>query len=104
MFGGDRIYQPWNVIGHLIPGLFLVWWTPKKLELFVAGALISSIIMDSPLWGVIRLEHHLPLWYINDMGENFVNTWNLSNWIYYYYNPLGIYPYGILQVACQPPR
>ena len=51
LFGGDLFYQPWNVIGHLIPGLFLVWWTPKKVELFVAGALISSVVIDSPLWG-----------------------------------------------------
>ena len=92
MFGGDLIYQPWNVIGHCIPGLFLVLWTPKKLELFIAGALISSIIMDSPLWGVIRLGHHLPLWYLDENGENFVNTCDLTKWIPYYYNPIGLYP------------
>jgi hypothetical protein len=91
MLGGDLIYQPWNVIGHCIPGLFLVWWTPKKLELFIAGALISSIIMDSPLWGVIRLEHQLPLWHRNEHGENFVNTCDLTKWITYYYNPTGLY-------------
>jgi hypothetical protein len=92
MFGGDLVYQPWNVIGHCIPGLFLVWWTPKRLELFIAGALISSVIMDSPLWGVIRLGHHLPLWYMNEKGENFVNTCDLGKWIEYYYKPNGLYP------------
>lgn len=91
LFGGDHVYQPWNVIGHLIPGLFLVWWTPKRVELFVAGALISSVVMDSPLWGVLRLEHGLPLWYMNEIGENFVNTCNNANWISYYYNPIGSY-------------
>jgi len=92
IFGGDLIYQPWNVVGHLIPGLFLVWWTPKKLELFVAGALISSIVMDSPLWGVIRLEQGLPLWYTDGKNEGFTNTCDLDKWIKFYYNPLGFYP------------
>lgn len=92
IMGGDLIYQPWNVIGHCIPGLFLLLWTPKKLELFIAGALISSIIMDSPLWGVIRLGHQLPLWYLDGNGENFVNTCDITKWIPYYYNPFGLYP------------
>ena len=89
MFGGDQIYQPWNVVGHLIPGLFLVWWTPKKVELFVAGALLSSIVMDSPLWGMVRIyEHALPLWEI-DLNEDmdiFSNTCNIHKWIQFYYN------------------
>lgn len=92
LFGGDQVYQPWNVIGHLIPGLFLACWTPKRVELFVAGALISSVVMDSPLWGVLRLEHGLPLWYMNEIGQNFVNTCNLANWISYYYDPIGSHP------------
>jgi hypothetical protein len=93
LFGGDLSYQPWNVIGHLIPGLFLVWWTPKKVELFVAGALISSVVMDSPLWGVIRVgEHALPLWYINEENaDNFANTCDINKWIPFYYNPIGAY-------------
>jgi hypothetical protein len=93
LFGGDISYQPWNVIGHLIPGLFLVWWTPKKVELFVAGALISSVVMDSPLWGVIRIDGHaLPLWYLNTPNaESFANTCDISKWIPFYYNPVGTY-------------
>lgn len=98
IFGGDQIYQPWNVIGHLIPGLFLVWWTPKKIELFVAGALISSVVMDSPLWGVIREEvHNLPLWYIVETEENFVNTCDVGKWIQFYYNPGG--SYGVWDIS-----
>ena len=92
MFGGDSIYQPWNVIGHCIPGLFLLWWTPKKFELFVVSVLVSSAIMDSPLWGVMRLEQNLPLWHINENGENFSNTCSLLEWVSYYYNPVGLYP------------
>jgi len=92
IFGGDHIYQAWNIIGPCIPGLFLVWLTPKRLELFVAGALISSVIMDSPLWGVTRSGHGLPLWHINERGENFVNTCSIEKWIWYYYNPIGLYP------------
>lgn len=99
MFGGDQIYQPWNIIGHCIPGLFLLWLTPKRLELFVAGALISSVIMDSPLWGVLRLEHDLPLWYMDSDGQNFVNTCSIDKWISYYYNPVGLYPVWDTQVG-----
>ena len=93
LFGGDQIYQPWNIIGHLIPGLFLVWWTPKKVELFVAGALISSVVMDSPLWGTVRIyEHALPLWHVYGQNiENFTNTCNIDEWIQFYYNPVGTY-------------
>lgn len=94
MFGGDQLYQPWNVIGHLIPGLFLVWLTPKKVELFVAGALISSVVMDSPLWGTVRIEvHALPLWHIDNSqdSESFSNTCDIHEWIQFYYNPVGTY-------------
>ena len=102
MFGGDLSYQPWNVIGHLIPGLFLVWWTPKKVELFVAGALISSVVMDSPLWGVIRIgEHALPLWYINTPNaSSFTNTCDITKWIPFYYNPVGTY--GVWNISIFP--
>lgn len=90
LFGGNEYYQPWNVIGHLIPGLFLVLWSPKKVELFVAGALISSVVMDSPLWGVIREEgHDLPLWVLGK--TDFVNTCDVGKWIQFYYNPAGFY-------------
>jgi hypothetical protein len=93
LFGGDMNYQPWNVVGHLIPGLFLVWLTPKKVELFVAGALISTAVMDSPLWGVIRLDAHaLPLWYlITPEAKDFTNTCDIGKWIPFYYNPVGTY-------------
>jgi len=93
LFGGNAYYQPWNVIGHLIPGLFLVWLTPKKVELFVAGALISSVVMDSPLWGFIREEgHELPLWHIVKWNnKDFVNTCDIGKWIQFYYNPAGFY-------------
>jgi hypothetical protein len=29
ILGGNTIYQPWNFIGHRIPGLFLLVMTPK---------------------------------------------------------------------------
>lgn len=90
LFGGNAYYQPWNVIGHLIPGLLLVLWAPKKVELFVAGALISSVVMDSPLWGFIREEgHNLPLWVLDTY--DFVNTCDVGKWIQFYYNPAGLY-------------
>jgi hypothetical protein len=94
--GGNVYYQPWNIIGHCIPGLFLLLLMPKKAELFLAGVLISSAIMDSPLWGVMRLAHvpPLPLWHMQ--GDNpFAITWNLWEWTVYYYNPIG--GYGVWQ-------
>src|SRR5215472_6558755 len=57
MFGGDLKYQPWNIVGHMIPGLFLLlyFWSKRGelaiIELFLAGILISTATMDSPLWG-----------------------------------------------------
>lgn len=95
ILGDNALYQPWNIIGHCIPALLLLTIFPKKSELFIASILISSAIMDSPLWGVMRLAHDLPLWHI-EYGQNFVPTsidWNgLWQWIVYYYNPIGLYP------------
>jgi hypothetical protein len=95
ILGDNTFYQPWNIIGHCIPALLLLTIFPKKSELFIASILISSAIMDSPLWGVMRLAHGLPLWHIED-GQNFVPTsidWNgVWQWIIYYYNPIGSYP------------
>jgi hypothetical protein len=45
IFGGNFYYQPWNVLGHMIPGLFLLllFWNKKEelaiIELFLAGIL-----------------------------------------------------------------
>jgi hypothetical protein len=91
ILGNNEVYQPWNILGHCIPGLFMLLLIPKKAELFVAGVLISSAMMDSPLWGVTRLlMHNLPLWHIN--GDNlYAATWSLSEWIVYYYNPFESY-------------
>jgi hypothetical protein len=70
IFGGNLVYQPWNVIGHIIPGLFLLLYFRSQkeelaiIELFIAGILISTATMDSPLWGVIRLYGHgTSLWH-----------------------------------------
>jgi len=91
----NEIYQPWNILGHFIPGLILLAFFPKKFELFIASILISSAIMDSPLWGVAKLMHNLPLWHMVN-GINFVPTsidfTGFLQWIVYYYNPIGFYP------------
>jgi hypothetical protein len=90
ILGNNDVYQPWNIIGHCIPGLFMLLFEPRKAELFIAGVLISSAVMDSPLWGVARSLHGLPLWHIE--GDNlFAPTYNIVQWIVYYYNPLGFY-------------
>jgi hypothetical protein len=91
ILGDNQFYQPWNIIGHCLPGLFILLLMPKRAELFLAAVLVSSAIMDSPLWGVMRLAINLPLWHM--VGNiNFVETWNLGDWIVYYYNPFGSYP------------
>ena len=49
IFGGNFYYQPWNVLGHMIPGLFLLLYFRSKkeelaiIELFLAGILISTV-------------------------------------------------------------
>ncbi len=94
IFGGNMFYQPWNVIGHFLPGLFLaLLFKEKKLELFVAGALISSVVMDSPLWGFERkVAHGISLWEGVEGNQSQQQlTYNINNWIKYYYNPTGTY-------------
>jgi hypothetical protein len=106
MFGGDPKYQPWNIVGHMIPGLFLLLYFMSKkeelaiIELFLAGILISTAIMDSPLWGATRLLlTGNPLWYCDPCEPphpiNQTTTGppivQLMTWIAYYYNPVGTY-------------
>jgi len=88
MLGGNMIYQPWNIIGHLIPTLFLMFYNRKKLELALVGFLISTVVMDTPLWGidVLYLHPSQHLW-----KENNLPTDNLWEWIAFYYNPIGTY-------------
>lgn len=93
IFGGNQFYQPWNIIGHFLPGLFMaLLFKEKKLELFVAGALISTVVMDSPLWGIERkFFHGLPLWDGIDVNGTHKHkvAWRIGDWITYYYNPFG---------------
>jgi hypothetical protein len=100
IFGGDSKYQPWNIIGHIIPGLFFLFYFRSKkeelaiVELFLAGVLISTATMDSPLWGVIRLAHGTPLWHQVDTHNEPTTgppVAQLTTWILYYYNPIGLY-------------
>lgn len=91
ILGENNLYQLWNIIGHIIPGLFLALYFKKRLEYFVASVFISSAVMDSPLWGVTRLLHGLPLWH-NESSNQFAITYNFHDWIAYYYNPVGNYP------------
>ncbi|MCS4538955.1 MAG: hypothetical protein HYY67_08880 [Thaumarchaeota archaeon] len=90
IFGGNQLYQPWNVFGHMIPSMLMFFFRPLKSELFVAGFLISTAVMDSPLWGVARLLRGSPLWH-GDQTGNHVPTSDLSEWVTYYYNPFGTY-------------
>jgi hypothetical protein len=70
-----RTFRPWSIF---------VFFKPKKLDLFLAGVLISTVVMDSPLWGIDRIARRLPLW-----KEHQQTTNNLAEWIRFYYNPIG---------------
>jgi hypothetical protein len=95
-FGGNKGYQSWNIMGHIIPGLFVVLFYigtkhwKSAFELSIVGFLISTSIMDSPVWGAIRLYvHQIPLWHqVQDHQEA---TSNITEWIISYYNPIGTY-------------
>jgi hypothetical protein len=101
IFGGNIKYQPWNIIGHIIPGMFmLLFFKSKKerdeiaiIELFIAGILISTAVMDSPLWGAVRIWwHHFDLWYITPPPDpHQAPTTDIIKWIIFYYNPVGNY-------------
>lgn len=86
VFGGNHIYQPWNIAGHLIPALFMFFLKPLKIEYFIAVFLLSTAIMDSPMWGLERLLRGNLLW-----AENHLPTTSITEWIKYYYNPIGFY-------------
>lgn len=86
LFGGNLYYQPWNIIGHFIPGLFMLIMNPKKIELFFAAFLISTAVMDLPSWGMERIYiHHSYLWLQHG------NTYSVAAWTAFYYNPIGLY-------------
>lgn len=85
--GGNMIYQSWNIIGHFIPGLLLLFLFPNKFEVFLAAFLISTMSMDLPWWGAERLYLHSGfLW------DKTGNTYSLIKWITFYYLPWGNYP------------
>jgi hypothetical protein len=104
IFGGNELYQMWNIGGHFIPGLFMLFgFKEHRLELFLAGFLISTVVMDSPLWGIERKGFHgFSLWKAQtEASESISNpphcpvqhslTYSIKDWIVYYYNPMGFY-------------
>lgn len=86
VFGGNYIYQPWNIAGHFIPALFMFFLKPLRIEYFIAVFLLSTTVMDSPVWGLERLLRGNLLW-----TENHIPTTSITEWIKYYYNPIGFY-------------
>jgi hypothetical protein len=74
------------MIGHIIPFSFALMFRPLEPQLFITGFLISTTIMDSPLWRIVRLWYGLPLWHSDQ-----VPTFSIVDWIIYYYNPFGFY-------------
>ena len=54
ILGENNAYQFWNIIGHILPGLFLALYFKKRLEYFISAIFVSSAVIDSPLWGLQR--------------------------------------------------
>lgn len=86
IFGGNQVYQVWNIVGHFIPVLFMFFLKPLRIEYFLAVFLISTAVMDSPIWGLERMLRGNLLW-----TDNHVPTTSIIEWIRYYYNPVGFY-------------
>lgn len=101
IMGGGAIYQFWNILGHIIPSLCVSLYF-RSISMLLVGLLISSSVMDSPLWGEMRLlfYNEAGLWHCPDGICEFTNgctaqyeeTHNLFEWIVFYYNPIGSYP------------
>jgi hypothetical protein len=99
--GHNNLYQTWNIIGHLIPSLFLFLYF-RKIELLFVSLLISTSIMDSPIWGIMRLVlyENVGLWHCADgkcepthgCDVNYEQTSIVYEWMIFYYNPFGFYP------------
>jgi hypothetical protein len=87
IFGGNLLYQPWNVAGHAIPLAFIYVFHKKKFEYPLAGLLLSTAVMDSPLWGGIRLLRSASLWCAHPSPP----VCTFYEWVFYYYNPIGGY-------------
>ena len=49
-----RHYQLLNVVGHFLPVLAFVWMNREQWEIGVSAGVFSTLIMDSPLWGVFQ--------------------------------------------------
>jgi hypothetical protein len=91
----SRAYDSWVFVV-----IFLEKGELAIIELFLAGILISTATMDSPLWGATRLLltsnalwHWSPCEPPPPHNEN-TTGWplvHLGTWIEYYYNPMGSY-------------
>jgi hypothetical protein len=64
----------------------MFFFKPLRIEYFLAVFLISTAVMDSPIWGIERLSRGNLLW-----TENHIPTTSIIEWIKYYYNPIGFY-------------
>ncbi len=87
IFGGNLVYQPWNVVGHAVPLAFMYVFHRKKIEYPLAGLLLSTAVMDSPVWGWIRIARGSSLWCAHPTPPDCT----VSEWATYYYNPIGDY-------------
>ncbi len=84
-------YQVWNYLGHPLPSLFWLFIAPKKWEFWVAAILISTAVMDSPLWGAIREIQGYNFWCDPSEPFRYREDCTFREWFAFYYNPIGNY-------------
>ncbi len=84
-------YQVWNYIGHTLPSLFWLFIDPRKWEFWVAAFLISTAVMDSPLWGLTREISGYSFWCDPTVPYEYRENCTFAEWLRFYYNPIGNY-------------
>ncbi len=88
-------YQVWNYIGHGLAGSFWVFVDHRNWRFWAAAILISTVVMDSPLWGLIRefdVNGH-DFWCDPDpiIPFNYRKHCTFTEWFHFYYNWVGNY-------------
>lgn len=94
---GDTGYQIWNWLGHFIPASFyLIMLRGAYKTFWIAAGLLSTGVMDSPLWGVTRMlrgyaDMDNGFWCRGAQDFDFPQC-GFADWLAFYYNPIGAYP------------
>ena len=72
-------YQLINILGHfLVPVILFAGLRPKRFKLAIAQGILSSLVMDSPMWGIFSQYLYS------------VEPWDMdwASWSMQYFHPL----------------